>query len=282
MSNEETIALLQSTIDQLEAVIAKLNTEPATSLASLPAIEAIVKDTEELAAALEVTPSPTTVAPDTETAAPDLELDLDLELEPATTPIEAEPETPEFLTNLWENLVANWQIVGVTLGAILVIISAVTFLSQAPEKTAPVAVKTRETPAIEELEPKEPPAEQPSKLTPEQSLIAAIQEQVAQLTSQYEDNLLLTVKANFLSSTLQVSVSDDWYVLKRSRQQKIANKMLARSRKLDFKKLLIVDGEGVILARSPVLGKEMLLFPPVSWLTSNLSVETDGEMGRGF
>ena len=264
MSNEETIALLQGTIDQLETVIAKLNTEPATSLPSLPAIEAIARNTEELAATLEVAPSPTTVTPDRETAASDFELDFDLELETATTPIEAEPEIPEFLTNLWENLVANWQLVGVTLGVIVVIASAVIFLPQALEKTAPVAVKTPETPAAEELDQRETAPAQPSKLTPEQSLIAAIQEQVAQLTSQYEDNLLLTVKANFLSNTLQVNVSDDWYALKRSRQQKIANKMLDRSRKLDFKKLLIADAEGVILARSPVVGKEMLLFPPVN------------------
>ena len=285
MSNEETIALLQNTIEQLEAVIAKLNTEPSTSLASSDELEAIVKNTEELAVALELEPLPTTVTTSADTATPDLELDFDLEL--PTIPSETEPEIPEFLSNLWGTLVANWQIVGVTLATILVIISAVTFLSRAPEETTPVAVKIPETPVVEEelnqnqLDQEEIVPEQPAKLTPEQSLIAAIQEQVAQLTSQYEDNLVLTVQANFLSSNLRVNVSDDWYELKRSRQQKIADKMLDRSRKLDFKKLLIADAEGNTVARSPVVGREMLLFSAVSRpTTSDTSFDSEGEIER--
>jgi hypothetical protein len=106
---------------------------------------------------------------------------------------------------------------------------------------------------VEVIPPPEP------ELTPEQSLIASIQDQVAALTSQYPEGLVRSVEANFLGSRLIVTVGDDWKTLNPNRQDKLANSILQRSQKLDFRKLEIVDSQGNLLARNPVVGNKMVI-----------------------
>jgi hypothetical protein len=96
-------------------------------------------------------------------------------------------------------------------------------------------------------------------LTPEQRLIAAIQDQVAEVTEQYANGLIRSVQANFKSSQLTVKVGDGWYELPRSQQDKLASEMLRRSKDLDFSKLELTDTDGTLLARSPVVGSEMII-----------------------
>jgi hypothetical protein len=97
------------------------------------------------------------------------------------------------------------------------------------------------------------------ELSPEQSLIAAIQDQVTGITTQYPEGLVLSVEANFLGSRLMVKMGDDWYKLNPSRQDKLVNSILERSRKLDFRKLEIVNSQGTLLARNPVVGNKMII-----------------------
>ena len=97
------------------------------------------------------------------------------------------------------------------------------------------------------------------KLNPEQGLIAAIQEQVAQITNEYADGLIISLEANFISSRLIVKASNDWYQLDPELQEEAANEILGRARKLDFKKLEITDLEGKLVARSPVVGQKMII-----------------------
>ncbi|QZZ19599.1 hypothetical protein J5X98_19970 [Leptothermofonsia sichuanensis E412] len=99
----------------------------------------------------------------------------------------------------------------------------------------------------------------PLKLTPEQKLIAQIQDQVAEITNQYVNGLIQAVQANFRSSRLIVKVGNGWYGLSQPQQNKLANEMLGRARQLNFSKLEITDPEGVLLARSPVVGPEMII-----------------------
>ena len=99
----------------------------------------------------------------------------------------------------------------------------------------------------------------PLKLTPEQKLIAQIQDQVAEISNQYVNGLIQAVQANFRSSRLIVKVGNGWYGLSQPQQNKLANEMLGRARQLNFSKLEITDPEGVLLARSPVVGPEMII-----------------------
>lgn len=96
-------------------------------------------------------------------------------------------------------------------------------------------------------------------LTPEQKLITAIQEQVAEISNQYSNGLIQSIQANFRSGRLTVKVAEGWYELGPTRQDKLAAEMLQRTQKLDFSRLEIVDDKGAIVARSPVVGKGMVI-----------------------
>ena len=97
------------------------------------------------------------------------------------------------------------------------------------------------------------------QLTPEQTLIAAIQTRVAEITQDYSEDLIESVQADFRQNSLLVKVSDVWYQLGDSRQSKLANEMLKRSRQLDFFKLEIKDTQGTLVARNPVVGNNIII-----------------------
>jgi hypothetical protein len=119
----------------------------------------------------------------------------------------------------------------------------------------PASLPTPKPPAPVAKAPVTPPV----VLTPEQRLVASIQNRVAQMTGQYAEGLIDTVEANFLASRLSVKLEDEWYELPESQQDRIANQMWTRSRDLDFSKLELLDGQGNLLARSPVVGETMVI-----------------------
>lgn len=98
------------------------------------------------------------------------------------------------------------------------------------------------------------------ELTPEQSFIAAIEQQLADIGDRYWDELILSIEADLLHDVLIVKVTDDWYQLDRVRQNKWANNMFNRSQEFDLKKLEIKDTNNTLIARSPVVGNEMVIF----------------------
>jgi hypothetical protein len=99
----------------------------------------------------------------------------------------------------------------------------------------------------------------PPPLTPEQTLIAAIQNQVAEITNRLGGGLVESVQANFSSSILTVKVAQDWYKLSEVEQNQLATKMWKEANSLDFSKLEIANREGKLIARSPVVGSEMII-----------------------
>ncbi len=125
-----------------------------------------------------------------------------------------------------------------------------------PELTAPASPQP-----IEVIPSSEPvPTPTPTlELTPEQNLIASIENQVAEITNHYADGLIQSIQANFQGSSLTIKVSDDWYNLKQSQQDKLTAQMLERSKELDFSHLEITDPQGTLLARSPVVGTDMVI-----------------------
>jgi hypothetical protein len=99
----------------------------------------------------------------------------------------------------------------------------------------------------------------PPPLTPEQSLIAAIQNQVAEITNRLGGSLVKSVQVNFASSILTVKVGEDWYGLSEMEQNQLATKMWKEANSLDFSKLEIANSQGKLIARSPVVGSEMII-----------------------
>ena len=99
----------------------------------------------------------------------------------------------------------------------------------------------------------------PPPLTPEQSLIAAIQTQVADITERLGGGLVKSVQADFSIGLLTVKVAEDWYTLSETEQNQLASKMWKEANSLDFSKLQIANSEGKLIARSPIVGSEMII-----------------------
>ncbi|MEH2061319.1 MAG: hypothetical protein V7K50_03455 [Nostoc sp.] len=132
---------------------------------------------------------------------------------------------------------------------------------QPPEEiTPPPELKTEPEP-----EPIPTPTPTPTRtpiieLTPEQALIAAIENQVAEISDRIASGLIKSIQANFRTSNLTVKISDDWYTLKESQQDKLAAEILQRSQELDFTHLEIIDSLNRLIARNPVVGNEIVIF----------------------
>ncbi|MGB7376984.1 MAG: hypothetical protein WA959_10535 [Rivularia sp. (in: cyanobacteria)] len=138
-------------------------------------------------------------------------------------------------------------------------------IEKTPLPTEEIGSKPDETPEKEELEIIPPPI----PLTPEETLIAAIQNQVGEISLNLKDSssenptfaeIIESIQANFLNSNLTIKINNDWYRLEKKQQNKLAAKILQRSQELDFTHLEITDLEGKLIARNPVVGTEMIIF----------------------
>ncbi|ALF55514.1 hypothetical protein ACX27_26065 [Nostoc piscinale CENA21] len=116
-----------------------------------------------------------------------------------------------------------------------------------------------------EPEPEVTPTPEPEttpavELTPEQILIAAIENQVAEISDRFASGLIQSIQANFRTSNLIIKINDDWYSLKESQQNKLAAEILLRSQELNFSHLEIFDSQDRLVARNPIVGNEMIIF----------------------
>ncbi len=152
-------------------------------------------------------------------------------------------------------------------------------ISQVPSSQPPVVGEptSRPTPAIGSAPPAPSPPASPSQPVPmpstpgaiasppplsrppDQPLVAAIQDQVTAITDQYSERLIQSVQANFRSSRLIVTLGDGWYTLSSGTQDKLSTEILKRANKLNFIKLELTDADGVLVARSPVIGSNMII-----------------------
>ncbi|GEM_PF-2115602 len=182
-----------------------------------------------------------------------------------------------YLPSAINDKISDWGLTGIISSLIVtILLTSVILLPDNPKLSPPISSLPEtqfETP-IPELKNRENPPElnqdqapipvknvelPPPKLTPEQKLITGIKNQVASLTNQYAEGLIFTIKADFIKSRLQLIVTDKWQDLTVSNQQKLSNKMWDKAEFLDFKKLELFNQNGDLLARSPVVGHEMII-----------------------
>lgn len=121
-----------------------------------------------------------------------------------------------------------------------------------PEETTPEAV--------DESLPVESVAPAPVELTPEERIIANIQNQLTEITDEYTNGLIQSIQANFRSSFLVVTISNAWYQLDESQQNKLGDAILNRAKDLDFSQLEITNSGGNLIARNPVIGSHLIIF----------------------
>ena len=126
-----------------------------------------------------------------------------------------------------------------------------------PEPAAEIAPAEPST--LEPLEPFEPSESiEETLLTPEQYLIASIREQVTAIADRISEGSIASVRADFDRGILTLGLEDTWFELPSDRQDSLANAMLAESKKLDFRRFLLVDGRGDTIARNPIVGNEAI------------------------
>ena len=134
----------------------------------------------------------------------------------------------------------------------------------APLDSAPLAAQNTEIPPVIEVDkrPKKvniKTLKVAKNLTPEQTLIAAIENKEREIVSNYVDDLVITVEPNFNNSVVTVALADEWYTLDANEQDKITEKILKKVWQLKFDKLKIVDSQSNLIARNPVVGKNIVV-----------------------
>ena len=128
------------------------------------------------------------------------------------------------------------------------------------EITIPPAVETpSELTAPKPSEPVATIPPPPPVLTPEQKLLAEIQNKIAEITKESALGLIQSVQANFQSKQLTVKISDDWYHFDVAKQDKLAADMWNRAQELDFSKVEITDTSGTLIARSAIVGSNIIV-----------------------
>lgn len=290
-SQPETIAILRNTVQRLETIVQKLEADDLETLPPPSAFETLVDSINRLETAI----APSNTSPVKTSQTPPQE-DFDDILEEIPEPLEEQElglidrTLPSFdrLQTGWDWVLArirtalpsfvnaklsDWAITSILTGVVVLVLSSVVFLSASPPEPstvakvpppqppppieAPIEIEAPQEPEPIELEPPPPPP--PVVLTPEQTLIAAIQNQVTELTQDYAEGLIRSIEADFLGSRLLVTVGEEWYELPESEQDRVAKDVSARSRELDFRKVELLDPQKTLLARTPVVGQGIII-----------------------
>ena len=126
------------------------------------------------------------------------------------------------------------------------------------EQVEPNQVSEPEPPVIAQEE-EETIADQEVALTPEQTFLAGIKQSISSYNSQLHDELIASVKVDFERSFLQVKLEPLWYELSDVQQDRLADDIWRHAKDMAFAKIELADGDGAILARSPVVGKDMVI-----------------------
>ncbi len=116
-----------------------------------------------------------------------------------------------------------------------------------------------ETPNFNAPIPSESLPTKPPKSAVSLDKLTKIQDQLAEITAPYSEGLVESVQASPRHSRLNVTIGHAWYALEPEQQDKLAEEVLKRSHKLKFDQLELVDAEGALLARSPVVGSGILM-----------------------
>jgi hypothetical protein len=96
-------------------------------------------------------------------------------------------------------------------------------------------------------------------LTPEQSLLAVIQQELIDLEGLYPPQLIQRIEPDFLVSRLTLTIGANWQQLSAKQQQTLLDTLWQRAQKLSFAQLRLYAPDGDLIARSPVVGQQMVV-----------------------
>lgn len=104
------------------------------------------------------------------------------------------------------------------------------------------------------------PKPTPVKLTPAEKL----QEAVTQIATDYDRALNPTAQANFADKTLRITLQSAWYTLAADRQDALVAALWQKTQSTKLTALELVDAQGQIVARSPIVGTEMVILQRIA------------------
>lgn len=128
--------------------------------------------------------------------------------------------------------------------------------STAAKPPTTTVVETPAAPTVDPTTPTIPPAPQ---ISPEQAFIEAIQTQLTDITSQYPDNIISGLDVNTASNLAIVRLNPIWYTLDEESQNRLTEQMWLQAKTNHFRKLEVRDAQNISIARSPVVGSQMII-----------------------
>lgn len=176
------------------------------------------------------------------------------------------------LPSTWQRRLSDEVMTAIALGVLVLFLALWNPLggdkapSTAAEQSPPPAEQPQkpvpEAPSPDAETPELAPAPGISALpdtTPEQSLIADIQDKVSNISRAYAAGLIQSVEVNLPANRLMVNLGENWYGLLDGQQDEVAQSIFEQVQQLDFKTLQLKDPDGVIVARNPVVGNTMVI-----------------------
>ena len=229
LTTAETIELLQTSVDFFEKMVEKITTESLEYQLPSSVFETLIATTEKIVNPFGTAPTTTTLKSNSKPR------------------VKSEYSAPEFTADLPSSNKINWPWLGVVAVILAVVISlSLLFGNQKSIR--------------EEIATEVPQAK--LEFTAEQKALAAIEKQIENLAATYDKEGMAIIKPNFVTETLTIQLANNWQELAPDKKEKITNKWLEDSRKLQFKKLEIIDEAGVLVARSPIIGKNIVILQP--------------------
>ncbi len=102
-----------------------------------------------------------------------------------------------------------------------------------------------------------------AQTSPEETLITAVRSQFSTLASQYPAGLISNLELDNERQLAIVTLGNLWSNLSGEQQQQVAQSLWQQSRAYQMAKLEVRSGNGNLLARSPVVGQDMVIL--ASW-----------------
>jgi hypothetical protein len=119
-------------------------------------------------------------------------------------------------------------------------------IAQTPIAQTPIAPITKTAPVI---------APAPVKLTPQQKMLARIQSNLPD----FGQGLAQAVSPDPAHGKLKMTLANNWYDLTSDQQDQLAAALFGQAQTLKFPALELIDGKDNLLARSPIVGNDMVI-----------------------
>ncbi len=98
-----------------------------------------------------------------------------------------------------------------------------------------------------------------TQISPEQAFIEAIETQLSDITNKYPDDMIHALQVDSSRNLAIVQLNPVWYLIGDEQQDRVTDRMWLQARANHLTKLELRDRDGNSIARSPVVGKHLVI-----------------------